>query len=267
MQQLYPHSRNVADPASIYDDLMFPPGGAAWLPGAGARLSDTPDRPYVAVNMVSTLDGRATAAGRVHEIGSDLDHRLMRKLRSAVDAVLRGAGTVRSNPRYPGVPAGDVELRRRKGLADQPRLVIFSRSLDLPWDGRFVSEAPVRPIVFTTAAVDPQRVAEAQRHVDVHALPEDPVPVGEALALLQAEYGIGSVLCEGGPTLNWLLLEAGCVDEYFWTVAPKFSGGRDDLATVEGPRPLGLVGFELVSAFAHGSELFLRYRRRGRPSG
>lgn len=250
VQQLFPDSRDVADPASIYDDLVFPAAGAG-------------RRPYVAVNMVSTLDGRATAGGRVHEIGSDLDHRLMRKLRSAVDAVLRGAGTVRSNPQFPGVFPEDVDLRRRKGLADQPRLVIISGSLDLPWDRGFVTEAPHRPIVFTAGTADPGRVAEARRHGDVHVFPGDHVPVGQALELLRAEYGIASVLSEGGPTVNWSLLEAGCLDEYFWTVAPKFSGGRDDLTTVEGPRPLGLIDFELVSAFAHGSELFLRYRYAG----
>ncbi|MFO7246464.1 MAG: dihydrofolate reductase family protein [Thermaerobacter sp.] len=255
MQQLYPHPRHVPDPVSIYDDLVLPPEGEP--PG---------DRPYVAANMVSTLDGRATAAGRVHEIGSDLDHRLMRKVRAAVDAVLRGAGTVRSNPKYPGVPPEDVVLRRRKGLADQPRLVILSRSLDLPWDSRLVGDAPERPIVFTGEEAGAARLAEARRHAEVHVFPGDQVPIRQALSLLRSRYGIRSVLCEGGPTVNWLLLEAGCLDEYFWTAAPKFSGGPDDLATVEGPRPLGLVRFQLVSAFVHEDELFLRYRRAAGPS-
>jgi len=260
VHQLFPEHRLVADPAVIYDELVFP-DAAAPLPGDGDESHGSSDRPYVVVNMVTTLDGRATAAGRVHEIGSDLDHRLMRKLRSAVDAVLRGADTVRSNPRFPGVPPEDAGLRRRKGLADQPRLVIVSRSLELPWDQHFVREAPHPPIVLTPAAADPERLAEARRHARVHVFPGEQVPVRDALSLLQAEYGIRSVLGEGGPTLNWLLLQAGCLDEYFWTVAPKFSGGRDDLASVEGPRALGLIRFRLVSAFCHEGELFLRYRR------
>src|SRR5690606_18090468 len=143
VHQLFPEHRLVADPAVIYDELVFP-DAAAPLPGDGDESHGSSDRPYVVVNMVTTLDGRATAAGRVHELGSALDRRLMRKRRAAVDAVLRGADTVRPNPRFPGVPPEDAGLRRRKGLAHQPRLVIVSRSLELPRSEEHTSELQSR---------------------------------------------------------------------------------------------------------------------------
>ena len=46
MEQLYPVQKAVADPLSIYDDFDLPAGNQ--------------ERPFVAVNMVSTVDGKIT---------------------------------------------------------------------------------------------------------------------------------------------------------------------------------------------------------------
>jgi RibD C-terminal domain len=53
------------------------------------------DRPYLALNMVSSLDGRATLAGRTSGLSSELDRTLFHHLRSQADAVMVGAGTLR----------------------------------------------------------------------------------------------------------------------------------------------------------------------------
>ncbi|HEY8449263.1 MAG TPA: dihydrofolate reductase family protein [Bacillota bacterium] len=251
MRQLFPFVREFEDATAIYDELTWPAGQGG--------------RPYVAVNMVSTLDGRATVGGRVKGIGSELDRRLMSKLRSAADAVLRGAGTVRSNPAFPGVVAADVPLRRRKGLTDQPLAVIVSGSLDLPWQRGFAANAPTPPIVLTAAAAPPERLEEARAWARVHVVGDDRVELEQGLTLLAREYGVRRLLCEGGPHLNWQLLAEGLLDEWFWTVAPKFGGGTADLPSVAGPEALPLPEFELVSAYVHQHELFLRYRRVGAP--
>jgi len=54
------------------------------------------DRPYVAVNMVTTLDGRASLGGRTVEMGTPLDIELLLRLRTRFDAVMIGAGTMRA---------------------------------------------------------------------------------------------------------------------------------------------------------------------------
>ena len=63
----------------------------------------------------------------------------------------------------------------------------------------------------------------------------DDLPV--LLARLREEYGVRSVLCEGGPTLNSHLFAAGLVDELFLSVSPQVSGGTGAPTIVEG-RPL-----------------------------
>ncbi len=108
MQQLFPEARPWPDPLTIYDDLDLPAG--------------PPHRPYVLVNMVSTVDGKVTMGrGAVQEpIGSKVDHGLMARLRAPVDAVLRGAGTVRAYDVPPRVPAEYAERRRPGACRPSP---------------------------------------------------------------------------------------------------------------------------------------------------
>jgi riboflavin biosynthesis pyrimidine reductase len=52
-------------------------------------------RPFVAMNFVATLDGRATIDGRSGPIGSKTDTEMLVGLRTRFDAVMIGAGTKR----------------------------------------------------------------------------------------------------------------------------------------------------------------------------
>ncbi len=53
-------------------------------------------RPFVAMNFVATVDGRATIGGRSGPIGSDTDTAMLVGLRTRFDAVMIGAGTMRA---------------------------------------------------------------------------------------------------------------------------------------------------------------------------
>lgn len=247
VQQLFPEQRPVADPLAIYDAITWPV---------------REDRPYIALNMVSSIDGRTTVAGGHSErLGSDLDHALMRRIRAHADVVLCGAETVRSTPVYPGVGPDEVELRRRRGLSDQPRAAVLSTSLALPWTRRFGTDAPLPPIVFTCEAAPRERLAEAERHAEVHVVGRASVDIAAVVTILHRDYGAARILAEGGPRLNGLLLEAGLIDELFWTIAPKLAGGAEDLSMIAGAPQLSLPRYRLLSIFEHDSELFLRYRR------
>jgi riboflavin biosynthesis pyrimidine reductase len=52
-------------------------------------------RPFVAMNFVATVDGRATIEGRSGPVGSQTDTAMLLALRSRFDAVMIGAGTKR----------------------------------------------------------------------------------------------------------------------------------------------------------------------------
>ena len=51
---------------------------------------------------------------------------------------------------------------------------------------------------------------------------------------LRDEYGIRSLVCEGGPNLNATLLPAGLIDELHLVYAPKLAGGHDPLTILGG---------------------------------
>ena len=79
------------------------------------------DRPYLALNFATTLDGRAAIDGKSGPIGSATDTEVLQRLRTRVDAVMIGAGTMRAE-RY-GRIVSDPDLRayrEQTGLAAGP---------------------------------------------------------------------------------------------------------------------------------------------------
>jgi riboflavin-specific deaminase-like protein len=220
-----------------------------------------PDRPYVLLNFAATLDGRATISGRSGPIGSRADTEMLQRLRTRVDAVMIGAGTMRVE-RY-GRIIPDPALRayrERTLLTHDPLVVIVSNRLELPWDAPLFTDGGGRVVIFTASEEQPPPTATSVRLV------RHPggVDLRRALAWLREERGIRSVLCEGGPTLHGRLREDDLADELFLTVAPKLAGG-DGPRILEGALP-DVEELELAWLLEREGELFTRYRRRsGRP--
>jgi riboflavin-specific deaminase-like protein len=214
-----------------------------------------PDRPYLLLNFATTLDGRAAINGRSGPIGSATDTEMLQRLRTRVDAVMIGAGTMRAE-RY-GRMVSDEQLRayrERTGLAHDPLAVIISNRFELPWDAGLFTNGGGRVVIFTASDQDPPETATPVRVIR-HP---DGVDLDLAMEWLRKERGIRSVLCEGGPTLHGRLREGGLADELFLTIAPKIAGG-------EGPRVLegalpDVDNVELAWLLESDSELFGRYR-------
>lgn len=216
---------------------------------------DGAERPYVLTNFVASADGRATIDGRSGPLGSRTDMEMLQRLRTRVDAVMIGAGTMRVE-RY-GRMVSDPELRAeraRTGLADDPLAAIVSSSLDLPWDAPLFTDGGGSVVIFTTAGADPPPTAtpiEVVRH-------EGEVDLPGALEWLRGEREVGSVLCEGGPILHGNLQAAGAVDELFLTIVPKLAGAQERSILSGGlEEPLDL---ELAWLLEAEGELFCRYR-------
>lgn len=243
MQQLYPQRSDNLDPVSVYADLD-------WAPGA--------DRPHVALNMVSSVDGRATLHGSAAGIGSATDHLLLMSLRANADALMVGAGTLRSDRVGKGVPAAWVPRRQERGLAPQPILAVLTASGDVPLDRAFFAE-PERVAVFVAAQTGAEAQARLARHARVYAVGAERPDPAAAIRILQQEYGVRHVLCEGGPALNRSLLAAGVLDELFLTLAPKLLAG-DGLPLVMGSALEPPAPLRLLTLYEHESELYLRYR-------
>lgn len=176
--------------------------------------------PYVILKSAMTLDGKtATSTGDSKWISSALSRLYVHRLRSRMDAVMVGIGTV---------IADDPQLNvRLPGKRREPVRVVVDSTLRIPLHARLlhmVSESPT--IIATTAAesekMDKLRVAGAKimgcrdhcGRVDLHDL----------LRQL-GEQGVQTVLLEGGRELAGQALRLNLIDRFIFFYAPRFIGG------------------------------------------
>ena len=212
-------------------------------------------RPYVVMNMVVSLDGKAAREGTTRGMGGEADRQLFHHLRTQADAILVGAGTVREERYGRAVKSEELRAKReREGLEPDPLTVIVSASGHLPADLPLLQEPGARVVIATAAEGQIEGVAADVSYLRV----ADDLPV--LLARLREEHGVASVLCEGGPTLNSHLLASGLADELFMSVDPVLLGGADALTLAAG-RPLTEpVRADLISLVKGDDGLFFRWR-------
>jgi riboflavin-specific deaminase-like protein len=247
---------------------LLPPGDPAPVEeiieglGLADRSPAAAPRPYVMLNMVSTADGRASVAGRSGPIGSRADRELFHGLRSAVDAVMAGAGTVRAE-RYGRIVSDERrrQLRRERGLSEEPLACIVSASLSLAPEIPLLADPGARVAIVTASE---GCLPEVAAHVDyLRASRDGALDLRAALCELRARFAVRTLLCEGGPHLNLELLAAGLVDELFLTLSPALLGGEgasaQTLRILAGAELKPPVELELAGALERDSELFLRY--------
>jgi riboflavin-specific deaminase-like protein len=251
---------------SLYS--LLPPQGSCTVPeiverlGLWDRRPPPGELPHLLLNMVSTVDGRATLSGRSGPISDPADRALFHGLRAAVDAVLVGAGTVRTE-RYGRLVRNPAtrELRRGRGRSEEPIACIVSGRLAFDEAIPLLAEPQAKVVMLTASAaslpatgaqVEYVRTAE-EGHLDLRA----------GLMQLRERFAVSTVLCEGGPHLCEQLLAAGLVDELFLSLAAKLAGGEpaggEALRIVAGGELEPPLDMDLLGALRAGSSLFLRY--------
>lgn len=223
-----------------------------------------PARPYTYVNFVVARDGRVSFAEKGHLGGGDVsrfnahDQWLMGLLRARCDAVLSGDNTLRLDPPllltpdyiFPADAAAFAALRAAEGRQAVPLHILLSLEGDLPIEATVFGRPEIPLLIATTTrgvakarAVLGDRANATVRDFGVESV--DPVAL---MAVLRREYGVRSLLCEGGPRVYGSLLGAGQVDDEFLTLSPIVIGNHP--AGNERPRPSLVEGI----AFAPGQE-------------
>jgi 5-amino-6-(5-phosphoribosylamino)uracil reductase len=220
------------------------------------------ERPYVVVNMIATLDGRAAIDGRTAKLGNAGDRALFHRLRAQADAVMVGAGTIRTERYRPLIRDPELrELRARQGLGD-PLAVIVSASLRIDSSIPLLADPDSRIVVLTSSAGELEGCAASIEYLRGEG--GDEMRLAPLLQRLRREHAVRSVVCEGGPTLNASLLVEDLIDELFLTTAPKVVGGTEPLTIVSGPSLAEPVEFDLAGLLELDGHLFGRYRRTER---
>jgi len=213
-------------------------------------------RPRVAAAMIASADGRAAVQGRSVGLGHPADRALLRELRTAVDAILVGPGTLRAE-RYANLLDTDQRERRvGRGLHPEPIVATIARSGRVPDEIPLFAEPRARIQIYAEA-VDAE-VAARGAEVAVHRFrPGEATPVS-ALEHLATVRGVRSVLCEGGPTLLRALVAAACIDHLLLTLAPLLAGGAaPNILEGEPLDPLARLDLHAVHRADH--HLFIHY--------
>jgi riboflavin biosynthesis pyrimidine reductase len=241
--------RLMPDPAAVALDEL--------LDSLHLEQEGLAERPHVLANFVATVDGRAAIAGRSAAIGDEGDHAVFHGLRERVDAVLVGTGTLRAEGYGRLLRRRERrEARVARGQSPEPLACLVTRSGDVPDDIPLFAEPEAPVIVF--APHDPG-LQDRPARVEFVQLDPGTGMLAAALRWLRAEGGVGTLLCEGGPTLFASMLDEGVVDELFLTIAPKLAGGGQDLAITRGRALADPAELRLRWLLERAGSLFLRY--------
>jgi diaminohydroxyphosphoribosylaminopyrimidine deaminase/5-amino-6-(5-phosphoribosylamino)uracil reductase len=180
--------------------------------------------PFVTLKMAMSLDGAiAPRAGGAYAVTGPAARERVRDLRFDADAVMVGAGTIR-------IDDAQLTLRphrtRRKPytrvvVCETDAVPILSRVFVAPPDAPPDAYAPT--IVLAPAGLRDRFIA-LEGSADVLYVGSAAATQLDLAAAMYAlrERGIGTVLCEGGPTLAGRLLEAHLVQRVTWFIAPRF---------------------------------------------
>ena len=204
-----------------------------------------PDRPWVGLCMIASLDGSTAVDGSSGALGNPTDSAVLGALRRAADVIIVGATTVRKESYGPPKKAGQrIGVVTSSGDIDPGTDLFTSGSgfLILPEDGPPTPVGPAGTLDAVRAGTGRVDLVLALQRLD--QLMEPPT----------------FVQAEGGPHLNGALLDAGCVDELDLTISPFLVGG-DGARAVAGALP-GLAAFTLAHLGNDGTSfLYGRWTR------
>lgn len=213
-------------------------------------------RPWVALKLAATLDGRiATASGESRWITGPAARAHVHGLRDRADAVMVGSRTAKADD-------PSLTVRRAGRRVRCPVRVVVDSRLALPPDRKLVRD---RDASRTWLLAAKGRPAARRRALEAHGARVLEVPTRKpgldlraALRRLARE-GLTSVLVEGGGGLSAALLAAGLVDEVHWYSAPALLGA--DARAAVGPLGLthlaGRPRLELLEVRRLGADLYV----------
>lgn len=238
---------------------------AAVLRGGTADEGELAARPYTIANLLVSAHDAAPFAAYRRAFAGEAEVRAFELLRSEVDAVLIGVGTLRSG-RYERVlcEPGLRERRRAKGLTRDPLGVVVSRTGHPPTEAPVFAETECEVAVFTSA---PEPAPPCPAHVHVSRMGAADLTPRTVLGRLRQEFGVRALLYEGGPTMLGALAGEGLLDEAFVTAMAgpldaEAIRERAALSEVTEPEPLWIEPDHPTPDATSGAVRLVRFRAR-----
>ncbi len=221
-------------------------------------------RPWATVILAMSLDGKIASAQAPEQLfGSIHDYQHLEELVAQADAVLFGAGTLRTGGTAMRVQRESlIQARIDQGTPAQPIQIVCSQSGDIDPNLRFFQQPIPRYLLTTTTGAG---AWPESKHFEQILTPT----TADGLVDLVAAYGeferlgIKKLAVLGGGVLIAALLGKNLIDEWWVTLCPLILGGTTAATPVAG---LGFSvdnapRFHLKQTRQIGDELFLNYQR------
>jgi 2,5-diamino-6-(ribosylamino)-4(3H)-pyrimidinone 5'-phosphate reductase len=174
-----------------------------------------------------TIDGKIASINGDVELSDEADWKEVHKLRSQVDAILVGKGTIlKDNPKL------HIKYHEHEGYYR----IIADSNLSIPLDSQVITFRPelYPTIICATEQASKDRIEQFRaKKVKIIQAGINRVDLKRALSILY-NLGIESILLEGGGNLNWSFIKENLVDEIRLTIAPWIIGGKNAITLVEG---------------------------------
>jgi 5-amino-6-(5-phosphoribosylamino)uracil reductase len=182
------------------------------------------ERPYTILSCGMSLDGYLDAADNERLVlSNEADLERVDAVRAECDAILVGAGTVRSdNPRLLVRNQSLRQQRRARGLGETPMKVTITERADLDACSSFFATGDSEKLVYCAS----RAVPAAKRRLDTVATVIDggqPVDLPQMVQDL-FDRGVRRLMVEGGGRVHTQFLTADLADELHLVIAPFFVG-------------------------------------------
>ena len=179
---------------------------------------------------------------------------LLHQTRAEYDAIMVGSSTIRIDNSF-------LTVRMVEGKS--PLRVIPNALADLPEDSNVFDTSLAKTVLAVSEEAPEERIKVFRaKGVDVVVAGKEHVEYPRLMEILSEQYGVASLIVEGGPTLNWHMLNAKLVDEIRLIHMPFIVGGSDTPSLVGGMR-IGsedeMIRLKLKGTAMYGENLVTEY--------
>ena len=216
-------------------------------------------RPHVLMISEITADGKLTLGKGVSSkiLMRHMSHEaeiLLHQTRAEYDAIMVGSSTIRIDNSF---------LTVRMVAGKSPLRVIPNALADLPEDSNVFDTSLAKTVLAVSEEAPEERIKVFRaKGVDVVVAGKEHVEYPRLMEILSEQYGVASLIVEGGPTLNWHMLNAKLVDEIRLIHMPFIVGGSDTPSLVGGMR-IGsedeMIRLKLKGTAMYGENLVTEY--------
>lgn len=191
-------------------------------------------RPFVIIKCAATLDGRiATKTGDSRWVSGKESRAFVHRLRHAADAIMIGINTVKQDD-----PSLTTRLNDLKG--HDPFRIILDTHLAISENAKVLRlNSASDTIIVTGNSISEKKKAQIEnKRIRIIKSPvKDGLIDLDSLMDRLGDFGITSVLIEGGSRVIAKALDEKIVDKIIFFYAPKIMGGDDGVPVCKGQGP------------------------------